>query len=83
MQTAFSTQWALFLLGSNEDVQNKFAEISSNLELEETIKSPYIKGIIKESLRLYPTAPFLTRILPDDCLIAGHLVPRGVNIYWD
>ncbi|XP_057321266.1 cytochrome P450 315a1, mitochondrial [Microplitis mediator] len=75
--TAFSTQWALFLLGSNEDVQNKFAEISSNLELEETIKNPYIKGIIKESLRLYPTAPFLTRILPDDCLVSGHLVPRG------
>ncbi|XP_074106079.1 cytochrome P450 family protein sad isoform X1 [Cotesia typhae] len=73
----FSTQWALFLLASHPDVQNKFADISGNLELKDTIKDSYIKGIIKESLRLYPTAPFLTRILPEDCLIAGHVVPRG------
>lgn len=28
-------------------------------------------------MRLYPTAPFLTRILPDDNTICGHTVSQG------
>lgn len=40
---------------------------------------PYVKAVIKEALRLYPVAPFLTRILEQDISLNGYNVPAGVS----
>lgn len=39
---------------------------------------PTIKGSVKEALRLYPVAPFLTRFLPFETEIGGYDIPAQV-----
>ncbi|KAK2581866.1 hypothetical protein KPH14_002329 [Odynerus spinipes] len=75
--TAFSTQWMLMLLGSNPKLQEKLFESVKDLSSEKVLRDCLIKGIIKEALRLYPIAPFITRYLPEDSVIGGYFVPKG------
>ncbi|XP_035723788.1 cytochrome P450 315a1, mitochondrial-like isoform X1 [Vespa mandarinia] len=75
--TAFSTQWMLFLLGSDPKLQEKLYESIKNLSSKEILRDSLIKGVIKETLRLYPIAPFITRYLPEDNVIGGYFVPKG------
>ncbi|KAK0077818.1 hypothetical protein PV325_003413 [Microctonus aethiopoides] len=75
--TAVSTVWALYLLATHSDVQNEIAEKISGVKSSAIINDLHIKGIIKESLRLYPTAPFITRILPVDAIIGNYPVSKG------
>lgn len=36
-----------------------------------------MKNVVKEVLRLYPVAPFLTRILPEPVILRGYKIPAG------
>lgn len=38
------------------------------------------KNAIKESMRLYPVAPFITRILPEPAILLDYELPAGVSI---
>lgn len=74
--TAFSTLWALFLLGQNRDTQAQIHEI---LTMDGNKESPLMKGIIKETLRLFPVAPFIGRVLPEDAVIGHYKVNKNVR----
>lgn len=50
-----------------------------DLTLKEILREPLLRGVIKETLRLYPVAPFIARYLPEDNVIGNYLVPKGVN----
>lgn len=71
--TALSLQWTLYLLAKNLEVQENIA----NEICEETnvMQSALLKGVVREALRLYPVAPFLTRIMPESCVIGGYELP--------
>lgn len=69
----------LFLLGSDPELQEKLFESIKNLSSKEILRDSLIKGVIKETLRLYPIAPFITRYLPEDNVIGGYFVPKGVH----
>ncbi|XP_015522295.2 cytochrome P450 315a1, mitochondrial isoform X1 [Neodiprion lecontei] len=75
--TAHSMQWALFLLGSNRSVQEELFEKLKGAKGESAVEKGVLKGAMKESLRLYPTAPFLTRCLPEDSIVGGYHVGKG------
>lgn len=80
-QTANSTQWILYLLARNPNLQEELhAELQKVYGCDEVAQLPLLRGVVKEALRLYPTAPFLTRYLPQDNLIGGYHVPAGVSI---
>lgn len=70
--TAYSLQWILYLIAKNPEIQHK---------LRKTIQSsdpqPQLRNIVRETLRLYPVAPFLTRYLPADGVIGGYKIPKG------
>lgn len=66
-------QWILYLLAKHNEVQNRLIE-TKNEEYNNLLK-----GIVKEALRLYPVAPFLTRILQQDISVGGYRVPNGVR----
>ncbi|KDR16797.1 cytochrome P450 315a1, mitochondrial [Zootermopsis nevadensis] len=76
--TANSTQWILYLLARNPNLQEELhVELQKVYGCDEVAQLPLLRGVVKEALRLYPTAPFLTRYLPQDNLIGGYHVPAG------
>lgn len=52
---------------------------SGSLREEHLTQMPYVKGVIKECLRLYPVAPFLSRVLDKEITLNGFRVPAGVS----
>lgn len=74
--TAFSTLWALFLLGKSPCTQ---AQIHHILTTEGNKESPLMKGVIKETLRLFPVAPFIGRLLPEDAVIGNYRINKNVS----
>lgn len=86
-QTSHATQWAFYLLSRNPEAQTKvLTEVrkavgahAATIPEEALANMPYVKAVIKETLRLYPVAPFLTRILDHDISLNGYNVPAGVS----
>jgi len=72
-------QWTLLLLSSRPELQDQLFHDIKDLPLEELLQHRLLRGTWKESLRLYPVAPFLTRYLPVDATIGGYFVPKGVK----
>ncbi|KAL4715422.1 hypothetical protein ACJJTC_015325 [Scirpophaga incertulas] len=68
--TAYTTLWTFILLSRN------------NLESEELLNQgkTYAKYIIKEAMRLYPVAPFLTRILPKESILGKYTLGKGTPV---
>ncbi|XP_022207767.2 cytochrome P450 315a1, mitochondrial [Nilaparvata lugens] len=65
--TSNTIHWIAYELGRNVEVQNKLAENTNNASL--------VRGIVRETLRLYPAAIFIARSLSDDAIIGGYRVP--------
>lgn len=72
--TAFSSQWALYVLSQNLLFQNRIAHERAAAE------SQFLHGLIKETLRLYPVAPFIGRYLPQDAQIGGHHIEKNTLV---
>lgn len=78
-----SLGFAIYLLAKYPKVQEKLQEeISRTLQGEKCTSShlsnmPYLKAVIKESMRLYPVIPIGARITTDDIVLDGYLIPKG------
>lgn len=78
----------LYLLAKNQRKQEKLrheiinALPQKNSEITiETIKHlPYLRAVIKESLRIFPPTPGNSRELRTDTTLQGYKVPKGTNI---
>ncbi|KAL1455885.1 hypothetical protein WDU94_000650 [Cyamophila willieti] len=75
--TAVATQWALYLLGRHPAVQdNLHEELSQHFE-NHCLESDTLTHIIRETLRLYPIAPFIGRFIPQDLELHGYVIPTN------
>jgi cytochrome P450 len=85
--TALTLAWTWYLLGSNQDAENKF-----HAELDEVIggreptfddlpRLKFTEKIAKECMRLYPPAYGLGREAINDCEIGGYPVPAGTQVF--
>lgn len=70
-------QWVLYLLARHPDVQHRTAVEIAHGEGWQTGAS-LLKGSVKEALRLYPVATFLTRILPQESIVGDYVIPAEV-----
>ncbi|KAF4527012.1 hypothetical protein B566_EDAN001559 [Ephemera danica] len=63
-----------------QEVQNALGSREEPMTAESVEKLSYIKAIVKETFRLYPTGTELSRILPKDMVLSGYLVPAGTVV---
>ncbi|GJQ72802.1 hypothetical protein Trydic_g1452 [Trypoxylus dichotomus] len=85
--TALTLGWALFLLGNSPDIQEKaYEEIKTVLKgkkvpttMEELQELKYLDCVIRETLRLFPVLPLITRELTEDIQIEKYTVPAGTQ----
>lgn len=69
--TAYTMEWLLYLIARNRDVQQN---------LRNNLNASFIKNCVRETLRLYPVAPFITRYLPTDSTISGYKLTKGTLV---
>ncbi|RXG73457.1 putative cytochrome P450 49a1, partial [Armadillidium vulgare] len=85
--TSHTLAFTLYLLARNPKAQRRLQdEIDSVLgkEIEpidekHLAKLSYLKACIKESLRIFPLVIGFNRVLTEDAVIGGYLIPKG---YW-
>lgn len=82
--TSHATQWALYLLAKHPEQQERLLHAVRSavpdgqpINEDSLARLPYVKAVIREALRLYPVAPFLTRILSEDIVLGGYHIPAG------
>nr|WCC58042.1 cytochrome P450 [Pharsalia antennata] len=68
--TTYTMEWMLYLISKNKEVQERLRQDDKTLT----------KNILRETLRLYPVAPFLTRVLPHAAVVGGYSIPAGTLI---
>jgi len=87
--TAIALAWVWHLLAQHPDVEERLAK---HLEVELCGRPPrfedlprlaYLQQVLRESLRLYPPAWYMTRRADRDVEIGGYRVPKGVNVVMD
>jgi cytochrome P450 len=84
--TGNALTWAFFLLSQHPDWYRAACdEVRSTLAcdtptLGELERLQVLDGVIRETLRLIPPAPWTTRIAAADAAVGGHHVPRGTEI---
>jgi cytochrome P450 len=84
--TALSLSWTWYLLSHHSQVEEKLRrELQQVLagrapRFEDLPQLCYAEAVIKESMRLYPTAWSLARRAARDCELGGYLIPAGANV---
>lgn len=72
--TAFTSQWALYLLSQNIGIQTDIrAEIEHLTNQRDT---PLVRGTVREALRMYPVATFVGRILGTDAILDRYKIDK-------
>ena len=83
-----ATTWCLYTLAKNPRAQQKmYQEIreakdqaGGELSPEQIAKMPYVKAVVKETLRKYPITYSTSRYIDNDLEIAGYQIPAGVRL---
>lgn len=88
--TTMSLIWTTYLVGKHPEVQDKIqAELDDVFPDEESIrylttenirKLKYLEACIKESLRLFPSVPFIGRITSEDLVCADQVIPKDTTL---
>ncbi|XP_011631299.2 cytochrome P450 4C1-like, partial [Pogonomyrmex barbatus] len=84
-----SVIYALLLLAEHKDIQECVRnEISAIMQANEGKLSmsalnnmSYLERCLKESLRLYPSMPFIMRTISEDVKLDSYLVPSGTTVF--
>ncbi|XP_055344870.1 cytochrome P450 4V2-like [Paramacrobiotus metropolitanus] len=86
--TAAAANFAVYLLGRHPFVQEKartevdavFGRSQRYPTVEDLKNLPYLDKVLKETLRLFPSVPFISRRVNEDFHVGEYLVPKGVTV---
>ncbi|XP_026824662.1 cytochrome P450 4C1-like [Ooceraea biroi] len=86
--TAAAIIWTLFLLGNNLEHQEKLhEELEKHFQDSETLADgtklsqlKYLDRVIKETLRLYPSVPVISRTLTENVKIGDYMLPQNIEV---
>jgi cytochrome P450 len=77
--TSTALTYTLHLLGRHPDVQDRVRE-EADAAGNDTTKLAYTEMVLKEAMRLYPSAPLMGRLTVADDEICGYHIPAGTDI---
>ncbi|KAM6964997.1 cholesterol 24-hydroxylase-like [Aplochiton taeniatus] len=87
--TANQLAFAIMELGRHPDILDRAKrEVDEVLGVKQEIsyddlgKLTYLSQILKETLRLYPTAPGTSRTVNEDMVVSGVPIPGGLNYFF-
>ena len=79
--TSHTATWALHTLATNHHLQHSLRqEISHSggiVNCDTVRRLPYLGGVLKEVMRLYPVSPFLTRLSTQHFTLGSHSIQPG------
>ncbi|XP_043999470.1 cytochrome P450 27C1 [Gambusia affinis] len=85
--TSFTLSWACYLLAQHPHIQEQiYTEVTQTLgpgtvpTAEDVPSLPLIRGLVKETLRLFPVLPGNGRITQDDLVVGGYFIPKGTQL---
>jgi len=84
--TSTALTYALHLLGRHPDAQRRVrAEVAAvtgggSVTAEHATALPYTTMVLKETMRLYPSAPLLGRRAVEEDQILGYRIPAGADV---
>lgn len=80
--------WAMTYLMKNPNITKKVQEeIRSFTKNQAFVKEddiqnlPYLKAIVKETMRLQPAAPLAPRSTTQDCTLEGYKIPANTLVF--
>ncbi|KAM7305443.1 cytochrome P450 4V2 [Ixodes scapularis] len=88
--TTSATCWTLYLLGLNSKIQAKVhheldeilgRDTDREITTDDLRRMKYLECCLKEGLRLYPSFPYIGRVLDHDLEIDGYKIPKGVSCF--
>ncbi|XP_068632684.1 cytochrome P450 4C1-like [Battus philenor] len=62
-----------------EEIINILGDTNREPTIEDLRNMKYLECCIKESMRLYPSVPFIARFTTEDVKLSGYLVPAGTQ----
>ncbi|CAN6287743.1 unnamed protein product [Urochloa humidicola] len=84
---ASAIEWAMAeMMHSPDDLRRLQQELADvvgfdrNVNESDLDKLPFLKCVIKETLRLHPPIPLLLHETAEDCVVGGYSVPRGSRV---
>ncbi|CAG4972188.1 unnamed protein product [Parnassius apollo] len=83
--TAMALSFMIMRIANEPDIQisiyeemlSIFGESQRRPTLEDLAKMKYLECCIKESLRLYPSVPFISRYIAEEVELSGYTIPSG------
>uniref|UniRef100_A0AAZ3QHV8 Cytochrome P450 27C1 n=1 Tax=Oncorhynchus tshawytscha TaxID=74940 RepID=A0AAZ3QHV8_ONCTS len=82
--TSFTLSWACYLLARHPEVQQEiYEEVTRTLghgtipTADDVPRLPLIRGLVKETLRMFPVLPGNGRVTQDDLVVGGYFIPKG------
>ncbi|KAI3750207.1 hypothetical protein L2E82_20836 [Cichorium intybus] len=88
--SAITTEWALSELINHPNIMKKVVEEIDQVVGKERLLQesdipnlPYLQAIVKESLRLHPSAPLIQRLSTEDSIIGGYHIPAKTPIFFN
>lgn len=87
--TSTAFEWAMAELmlhpkGMKKAQEELIEVVGANNFVEEyhIYKLPYLEAVVKESLRLHPSAPLLLPRCPAQaCTVGGYIIPKGAKVF--
>ncbi|KAF5282478.1 hypothetical protein FQR65_LT14287 [Abscondita terminalis] len=83
-----AVSFTLYNLAKHQDVQDKVVQelnevfkTHSEIDMESLHEMKYLEQCIKESLRLYPSVPMISKKLTEDVQLDNVTLPAGINIF--
>lgn len=84
--TGVGVLYALYSIGRHPDIQEKLhREVDDifgddhdrDVTKEDLQQMTYLEAVLKETLRLYPPAPMIIRMLTEDLVLDKYTLPKG------